>query len=104
MFKSFNKFTEFCKKVANEQNTMVEFKEYPEYRFGTASFMTDKFGGTYCHFKFDYDTLEIIDDFDAKITHYTTIGDIVNHITEHRKNEEELRDLDYIYESINAEY
>ena len=104
MFKTFDEFKEFCKKVSNEQSTMVEFEEYPGYRYGTCSFMTDKFGGTYCHFKFDFDNLMVIDTFDTDIKLYTTIGDMVNHITERRKNEEELRDLDYISECINSEY
>jgi len=104
MFKTFNEFKEFCEKVAKEQSTMVEFREYSGYRYGTGSFMVDKFGGTYCNFKFDFDNLMVIDTFDTDIKLYTTIEDMVNHITERRKNEEELRDLDYIYKCINSEY
>ena len=83
---------------------MVEFHDFPKYQWGQAAFMTDKFGGTYCAFKFDYDTLQVIDTFDNNIKPYTSITDIIKHITERRKNEEEIRDFEMLMDYINNEY
>lgn len=104
MFKSFQDFKEFCELIANQQHTMVEFREYPEYRWGSAAFMTDKFGGTYCNFKFDYDTLQVVDSFDTEIKPYTNFADIIIHITERREREESLRDFDELADFINSQY
>ena len=104
MFKNFQDFKEFCEMIATQQHTMVEFREYPEYRWGAAVFMTDKFGGTYCNFKFDYDTLEVVDSFDTEIKPYTNYADLIIHITERREREESLRDFDELYDFINSQY
>jgi hypothetical protein len=66
--------------------------------------MTDKFGGTYCCFKFDYDTLKVIDSYDTEIKPYENFSDIIIHITERREKEESLRDLTEIYDFINSQY
>ena len=104
MFKNFQDFKEFCELIANQHHTGVEFHEYPEYRFGQATFMTDKFGGTYCCFKFDYDTLEVVDSFDTEIKPYTNYADLIIHIAERREREESLRNFDELYDFINSQY
>ena len=104
MFKTFQDFKEFCSMIAEQQHTMVKFHEYPEYRWGQAAFMTDAFGGTYCCFKFDYDTLQVVDSFDTDIKPYTNYANIIIHITERREREESLRDFDALADFINSQY
>ena len=104
MFKNFEDFKDFCEIIAHQQHTIVEFRDYSEYRFGQAAFMTDKFGGTYCCFKFDYDTLQVVDSFDTEIKPYTNYADLIIHITKRREQEESLRDFDELYDFINSQY
>lgn len=104
MFDNFADFREFCEMVANEQHTIVEFHEYPEYNWANATFMTDHFGGVYCSFKFDYNTCEVIDTFEKNQKPYTNYADLIIHITKEREYTEKHRNFEELSDFINSQY
>lgn len=103
MFKDYNDFIDICKMIANEQHTLIKCNVYEEYKFATASFMTDQFGGNYCNIKYDFKTGEVIDTFfDNK--KFDNLSDLIIHITVCKEQEEKLRNLDEIYNLVNSEH
>ena len=100
IFISFEEFVGWSKYNATKMHTLIEFRNYPEHGFGTVSFMTDHFGGTYCTFKYEYSVKNIYEGEDLMESEKM----ILERIKEKKKEMEHNRDLDYIYDSINKEY
>ena len=100
---NFNEFSNICKNIAAELDTIVKIKNYENYGFAQVSFMTDNFGGTYAIFKFDHKTKEVKW---YEFGNEKTISDehqLRMFIKLNLNKMLEERDLDEIYNKINAE-
>lgn len=104
MFKNFEEFKTICEKIANDLHTMVEVHDYNEYGFGTAAFMTDKFGGVYANIKYDFDTNIVSDNFLKENNTFSNYISLVHHIDEQRKKMLLKRNMDEVYDFVNFQY
>jgi len=105
LFNSFSDFVNWCKIYADNIHTMMEWHTYSEYQFGTVAFMTDKFGGVYCNFNYDFTTGKIINWLGMSIEHEAVSEqDLRNEILTRKREEESKRDLNEISDMINSEY
>ena len=84
---------------------MVEKHEYPNYGWGSVVFMTDKFGGVYANFHFDFATGKVVNWFgqkdEAEMPDFKTLEKTV---VLAKAKLEKSRDLGKIYKMINDEY
>ncbi len=53
---NYTEVVKICTQIACDFRTIVEVKNYPEYRWASICFMTDKFGGVYSILHFSHDT------------------------------------------------
>ena len=101
---NFNEFTNICKNIANDLNTMVEVKDYSKHGWAQVVFMTDKFGGTYAIFHFDTNTNEVKMQGLVKDTVIRNEEQLRMTVKFNLNKMLENRDITEIYERINDEY
>lgn len=102
---SFWELVDVCSRIANELQTMIEVKEYPQYNWGGISFMTDKFGGTYVNLHYDYNTGVVTNWFGSEDAQEIYDEDQLRELVKREMNRMlQDRDLSYIYEMVNSEY
>ena len=102
---SFESFSNLCKEIANNLHTMCEVKEYPEYGWAAIAFMTDKFGGTYINLHYNLHTNEIINWYGHKnAREIKDISFLSYFVRSEMEKEMKARDINAVYEMINAEY
>ena len=91
--------------IANELNTIVEIKDYTELGWTSISFAIDRFGGTYVHINLNNETLKMVNWFGSE--REEEVKDIENLkalVMNEKSREEKERDLNEVYNFINAEY
>ena len=105
LFNSFNNFADFSIDLANELHTMIDVKDYPEWGFGVVAFMTDKFGGTYAIFNYDYKKKELKLNENKDQMKIMKNKNVLKNIVMYKKAMmEKNRNLEEIYDRINEEY
>ena len=84
---------------------MVDIKDYPECGFGVIVFMTDKFGGTYAIFNYDYKKSEVKLNENKEQMKIMKNKNVLKNIVMYKKAMmEKNRNLEEIYDRINEEY
>ncbi len=102
---TFDNFVNLCKEIANNLQTICEVKEYKEYGWAAIAFMTDKFGGTYINLHYDLQTNEIVNWYGQKnAREIKDISFLSYFVKEEMEKELKSRDLNKVYEMVNAEY
>lgn len=106
LIRNFEEFSTLCKIIAAQLRTMVECTPYPDYNWGAVDFMTDKFGGCYTLLHYDYFT-NVVTYFKGHPTRereIRTFADLFETVQDDMYATLENRDLDAVYEMVNAEY
>jgi len=102
---TFEQFTIICKDIAEKLQTMCEVKEYRRYGWASIAFMTDKFGGTYINLHYDLQTNEIVNWYGHKnAQEIKDISFLSYFVKDELEKEQKARNLNQIYEMVNAEY
>lgn len=102
---NFQEFVKVCKTIGNNLNTIVEVKDYSQYGFGQVSFMTDRFGGTYVCLHYDMNNKEVVNWYGEKNERrINDISFLSYFVKDEMKKALKGRNLDEVYESVNAEY
>ena len=102
---TFENFVSVCKEIANNLQTICEVKEYPEYGWAAIAFMTDKFGGTYINLHYDFQTNEIVNWYGHKdAREIKDISFLSYFVKNEMEKEMKARDLNAVYNMVNAEY
>ena len=100
-----SELVEACEELAEELQTNCEREDYPQYGWTNISFYTDKFGGTYVNLHYDHNTGVVTNWYGSEYAYEVNSKKFLRSLVK-RELYRELkdRDLDYIYEMINAEY
>ena len=104
MFSNYYEFKNNCKKIAHDLHTMVEVREYNEYGFAAATFMTDKFGGAYANIIYDLGTSKVYDNFLKENNVFENVESLTEHVDTQRKKMLLKRNLDEVYDFVNSQY
>lgn len=101
----FDKFVSLCQEIAREEDTMIEVKDYPKFGWAAISFMTDRFGGVYVHLHFDHKTRDIVNWYghDGAVQ-LESVEQLKNLVRTEKEKLLKVRDLNKVYEMVNAEY
>lgn len=94
----------YLKEIANILETEFEARHYEQYGYNTYSFMTDRFGGTYVHFHHDLKTDVLTDWYGRKEAQVVRLEMAMIYVSKKLDEFKKVRNLDEIYEQINAEY
>lgn len=105
MATTFESFVKQCKEIANNLQTIIDVKEYPQYGWAAIAFMTDKFGGTYVNLHYDLKTNEVVNWYGHKDERRINDLSFLSYfVKEEMKKEISRRNLSQVYELVNAEY
>ena len=101
----FELFAVQCKKIAQNLQTIVEIKSYPEYGWASIAFMTNKFGGLYVNLHYDLNTNEVVNWYGEKNERrISDISFLSYFVKEERDKMLSKRNMKKITALINAEY
>jgi hypothetical protein len=102
---TFAELAKICKEIARDLHTIVEVKDYPEYKWGNIAFMTDKFGGVYTNLHFDHKTQVVTNWYGTKQAEVINdTAQLAKVVTKQMQHELKVRDLDSVYDYINSQY
>lgn len=105
MTTTFENFVKQCKEIAKNLQTIVEVKEYAQYGWAAIAFITDKFGGTYVNLHYDLNTNKVVNWYGHKdAREINDISFLSYFVNAEMKKELARRDLNKVYEMVNAEY